>query len=194
MAYVDHGTDAFWYIYDGFYPDGYLFYWYVNGNIDYNYDPEQNFHPDVPNLTCAVSPHNVAGWYGINFQAVDIGPCIGVPSTSTSSTTSTTTSTTSTPTPIYQSGAFVTNSNDPHVGVLMTASPGTWLNSPTSYEYKFVRQDGAILSTTNTYTPVSGDYAWGITVWIRAQNSYGWSDTGTYNTWQASFGCGAVQP
>jgi Ig domain of plant-specific actin-binding protein len=80
-----------------------------------------------------------------------------------------------------------TISGQPYVGKTLTASPGTWQNSPTSYAYQWARCDqngngcnqisGA---TQKTYVPTSADVNHTLEVWVTATNSAG--TTGPVNS------------
>lgn len=62
-------------------------------------------------------------------------------------------------------------------GQTLTASPGTWTNSPISYAYQWLRGGSAISGATgSTYVPVTADVGSTITVQVIATNAGGASD------------------
>lgn len=65
-------------------------------------------------------------------------------------------------------------SGTPQVGQTLTANVGTWAGSPTSYAYVW-RRNGAAISgaAASTYTLVSGDLGYNITVTVTAANAAG---------------------
>ena len=65
-------------------------------------------------------------------------------------------------------------SGTPAVGSSLTASTGTWSNTPTSYAYQWKRAGTAISgATASTYTVVSGDVGQALTVTVTASNTAG---------------------
>jgi len=70
--------------------------------------------------------------------------------------------------------AVPTISGTPQVGQTLTASQGTWSNSPTSYAYQWSAGGAAISgATSSTYAPVTADAGKTITVTVTATNSAG---------------------
>jgi hypothetical protein len=60
------------------------------------------------------------------------------------------------------------------VGSVLTATTGTWSNSPTSYAYQWARAGSSISgATSSTYTVASADLGKGITCTVAATNSAG---------------------
>ncbi len=60
------------------------------------------------------------------------------------------------------------------VGQTLTASQGTWANSPTSYAYQWKRAGTAISgATSSTYVPVTADVGNALTVTVTAANATG---------------------
>jgi hypothetical protein len=70
-----------------------------------------------------------------------------------------------------------TISGTPKQGLVLTASPGTWTNSPTSYSYQWQRYSGGWQSiagaTASTYTPGAGDVWSALRVQVVASNAGG---------------------
>ena len=70
--------------------------------------------------------------------------------------------------------AAPTISGTPQVGQTLTASQGTWSNTPTSYAYQWNRAGTPISgATSSTYVPVSGDIGSTLTVTVTAMNGTG---------------------
>ena len=108
----------------------------------------------------------------------EVGNTITVTVTATNSSGSTS-ATSSAVGPVTASGAPVntalpTISGTTQVGDILTASTGTWTNSPTSYSYQW-NEDGTAISgaTSSSYTLVSGEVGDTITVTVTATNSSG---------------------
>jgi hypothetical protein len=59
------------------------------------------------------------------------------------------------------------------VGATLTATPGTWTNSPTSYAYQWKSGGANVGSNSSTYVPVTGDIGNTITVTVTATNAQG---------------------
>lgn len=65
-------------------------------------------------------------------------------------------------------------SGEPKVGSTVSASTGTWLNTPTSFAYQWKRNGGAIGGATSaTYLLVTADLATDLTVTVTATNAAG---------------------
>jgi hypothetical protein len=104
-------------------------------------------------------------------------------STTTTSATTTTTSTTTTTTPVAlpPSNATPPTTSGPQlVGKTLTASQGSWTNSPTSYAYQWFRCDATGANcvpldgaTSATYTVVAGDAGQTLIVSVIASNAAG---------------------
>jgi hypothetical protein len=76
--------------------------------------------------------------------------------------------------PIPVNTAIPTISGTTQVGQVLTAAPGTWTNSPTSYSYQWQREGFNIGGATNqTYTLLQGDNAGLINVKVVANNAGG---------------------
>ena len=81
---------------------------------------------------------------------------------------------------VPQNTAPPTISGTPKVGSTLTASDGTWTNSPTSFTYQWQRcaSDGRscgdiTAATTKTYTPTNGDVGHALRVVVTAVNADG---------------------
>jgi hypothetical protein len=72
-------------------------------------------------------------------------------------------------------------SGTPQVGQTLTASTGTWTNSPTSYAYQWYSNAGGAISgaTAATYMPVAGDIGNMLSVAVTATNAGGSSAPAT---------------
>ncbi|MDQ6867126.1 MAG: hypothetical protein M3178_01420 [Pseudomonadota bacterium] len=76
--------------------------------------------------------------------------------------------------------ALPTISGTPQVGQTLTATNGTWTNSPTSFAYQWNRAGGAISgATASTYVPVAADVGNTLTVSVTAANGSGSSAPAT---------------
>jgi hypothetical protein len=74
-----------------------------------------------------------------------------------------------------------TISGTPQVGVVLTAKPGTWSPTPTSYAYQWYRDGKAVTGATKaTYTPAAADLAHKLSVRVTAAHS-GYT-SGVYTT------------
>ncbi len=79
------------------------------------------------------------------------------------------------------------------VGQTLTASAGTWTNSPTSYAYQWNRAGIAISgATVSAYVPVSADVADTLTVSVVATNTGGASAPATSTATSAVTGGGSI--
>jgi hypothetical protein len=66
-------------------------------------------------------------------------------------------------------------------GTTLTANPGIWTNSPTTYLYQWTRNSANIAgATANTYVLVIADRNMTISVTVTAQNT--WGDSDPYNS------------
>ena len=73
-----------------------------------------------------------------------------------------------------------TISGTPQVGQTLTATNGTWTNSPTSFTYQWNRAGTAITgATASTYVPVSADVGTILTISVTARNGSGSSAPAT---------------
>ena len=80
------------------------------------------------------------------------------------------------------------------VGQTLTASTGTWTNSPTSYAYQWNSSAGGAIpgATASTYVPVTGDIGNTLTVSVVATNSGGSSSPATSAATNAVAAAGSV--
>lgn len=109
----------------------------------------------------------------------DVGNLIRVQDTATNAVgTASQDSNSATPAPVVVqrpeiSTAPVISGND-YVGQTLSTTNGTWLNSPTSYNYQWLRNSTTPIGTnTNTYTQVQADAGQLITCIVTAINSGG---------------------
>jgi len=117
---------------------------------------------------------------GSNYTIVsgDVGNLIRVHDTATNAVgTASQDSNSATPAPVVVqrpeiSTAPVISGND-YVGQTLSTTNGTWLNSPTSYNYQWYRGTTPIGTNTNTYTQVTADAGQLITCVVTAINSGG---------------------
>jgi hypothetical protein len=73
-----------------------------------------------------------------------------------------------------------TLSGTPQVGQTLTATNGTWTNSPTSFTYQWNRAGSAISgATASAYVPVSADVGNTLTISVTATNGFGSSTPAT---------------
>jgi len=82
----------------------------------------------------------------------------------------------SSPPPVPVNTALPTVSGTPQQGQLLTATTGTWTNTPSGYAYSWNRcfaTCAAIGVTTGTYTPVGADIGATLTVTVTASNGGG---------------------
>lgn len=122
----------------------------------------------------------ISGATGSTYQCVtaDIGATITVTATATNQVSSADATSSATATVIAVPAP--TNSVAPVIsgtateGQLLSATNGTWTNSPTSYTYVWKRNGGAISGAINsTYTLVAGDVGANITCTVTAINGGG---------------------
>ena len=76
----------------------------------------------------------------------------------------------------FMTAAPTLSTNSPLVGTPLTANPGTWVNSITSYIYQWYYNDtGALIAgaTSSSYTPVVGDRTHPLGVIVGAVNANG---------------------
>ncbi len=77
--------------------------------------------------------------------------------------------------PIPANITVPTISGTAQVGATLTATTGTWTNTPTSYAYQWAYSGGADIggATASTYVPVSGDIGQALIVKVTASNTHG---------------------
>jgi hypothetical protein len=63
------------------------------------------------------------------------------------------------------------------VGMVLTCTMGTWTGEPTSYAYKWLRDNTPVISIDSKYTIVAADSGHGITCVVTATNIGGSTDS-----------------
>ena len=118
--------------------------------------------------------------------AADIGNTLTVSVVATNSGGSSFAATSAATSAVAAAGSVPANtvlptlSGTPQVGQTLTATNGTWTNSPTSFTYQWNRAGSAISgATASAYVPVSADVGNTLTVSVTATNGFGSSTPAT---------------
>ena len=116
----------------------------------------------------------------------DIGNTLTVSVVATNSGGSSSSATSAATSAVAAAGSVPANtvlptlSGTPQVGQTLTATNGTWTNSPTSFTYQWNRAGSAISgATASAYVPVSADIGNTLTVSVTATNGFGSSTPAT---------------
>jgi uncharacterized membrane protein len=131
---------------------------------------------------------NIAGATSSTYTPVagDVGANLTVQVTATNAVASTSASSaplpiTTTPPVIVTPPVISGNSGGPGVGAVgdvLTTTTGTWTNSPTSYQYQWLRNNVAIPGANlQNYTTVAADHGYVISNWTRGVNDAGLGST-----------------
>ena len=146
----------------------------------------------------------IAGATALTYAAVtgDIGNTLTVSIVATNSGGSSTpaisaaTSAVLPASPVIPANTVVpTISGTPQVGQTLTATNGTWTNSPTSFTYQWNRAGTAIAgATASTYVPVSADVGTILTISVTATNGSGSSAPATSAATSAVTAAGQIIP